>query len=130
MLLKPSLFITALLEVYLKTLGFGLPFWGLGVVVPISIKPKPRESKTSTKSPFLSRPSATHSVFLKSYPQNFLGVKFIFLTGKKISKRPTEFKIFNKKSPIKWALSGGKNLKIFIKAFNLNFLIRLYISRY
>ena len=88
MLLKPSLFITALLEVYLKTLGFGLPFWGLGVVVPISIQPKPRESKTSTKSPFLSRPAATPRVFLNSNPKNFLGIKFVFLTGKKIFKRP------------------------------------------
>ena len=56
------------------------------MVVPISIKPKPRESKTSTKSPFLSRPAATPSVFLNSNPKYFRGTKFVFLTGKKVSK--------------------------------------------
>lgn len=49
---------TALSSVSLKTLGFGLPGWGKGVIVPISTKPKPTLNKPSMASPFLSKPAA------------------------------------------------------------------------
>ncbi len=41
-----------------KTLGFGLPGCGSGVIVPISTKPKPILNKPLSASPFLSKPAA------------------------------------------------------------------------
>mgnify|MGYP003334795724 CR=1 FL=1 len=57
-LLNPNLFINALSSVNLKILFFGLPSWGLGVTVPISINPKPWSLICWKISAFLSKPAA------------------------------------------------------------------------
>ena len=50
----------------LNILGFGFPSCAKGVIVPTSIKPNPNAPNESIKSPFLSKPAAIPSLFLKT----------------------------------------------------------------
>jgi hypothetical protein len=56
----------------LKSLFFGLPFWGFGVTVPISIKPKPKFANSEICVAFLSNPAAIPIGLGKVNPNNFL----------------------------------------------------------
>ena len=55
--------------------GFGLPGWGSGVTVPISMKPKPSAASPSMQSPFLSSPAARPTGFGKG--QSHHGARFV-----------------------------------------------------
>ena len=54
-----------------KSRFFGFPDWGLGVTVPISIKPKPKLLSSLYNSAFLSNPAAKPTGFLNLIPNNF-----------------------------------------------------------
>ena len=58
----------ALSSFNLNTLGFELPLWGCGVIVPTSRKPKPNENIECITSAFLSKPAASPIGFGKSKP--------------------------------------------------------------
>ena len=49
-----------------------MPFWGFGVTVPISIKPKPKFSNSEICVAFLSKPAAIPTGFAKVIPNKFL----------------------------------------------------------
>ena len=53
--------------------GFGLPGCARGVVVPISMKPKPSAIKASICAPFLSSPAARPTGFRKVNPNALVG---------------------------------------------------------
>ena len=48
-----------------KSLGLSFPFWGNGVTVPISIKPKPNVVSSVRYMAFLSKPAASPTGFLR-----------------------------------------------------------------
>src|SRR5690606_6821497 len=68
-LLKPSRLMTARWSGRRKTRGRGLPACGSGVTVPTSAKPMPSASIASGTSPFLSKPAAMPTGFVKCSPK-------------------------------------------------------------
>ena len=68
-------------------LGFEFPGWAKGVIVPTSIKPKPKAPKQSIKSPFLSSPAAMPSLFLKVSPLKFNDVPESWYEKRRVSWR-------------------------------------------
>ena len=62
----------ALSSFNLNNLFLGLPCWGFGVTVPISIKPNPNFSNSEICVAFLSNPAAIPTGFSKVRPKSFL----------------------------------------------------------
>jgi len=54
--------------------GRGLPGCGLGVVVPISRKPKPSEARASMCAPSLSMPAASPTGLANARPNTVSGI--------------------------------------------------------
>ena len=56
----------------------GFPGWGLGVTVPISIKPNPKEESSEKSSAFLSSPAAKPTELGNFIPKTSLSKRLSF----------------------------------------------------
>ena len=72
LLLKPILLIMPLSSLRRNNLFLGFPSWPKGVVVPISIKPKPKFASSLYKTAFLSKPAARPTGLENFSPNNSL----------------------------------------------------------